>query len=57
MKIIRTGVKIQRQEAKKFFFENYKKGEVINVVETANNLKVAIPTIYNWMNQINNPSL
>jgi len=45
---------ISREKERAFFFKNYKKGDRLNVTETAKSLGVSRRTIYNWINEINN---
>tara|TARA_R110002012_G_C11659305_1_gene612076 strand:- start:3526 stop:3684 length:159 start_codon:yes stop_codon:yes gene_type:complete len=49
MEIIRR----KTAEAKEFFFENYKKGDLINVKKTAESLGVSRPILIGWMKEIN----
>lgn len=43
----------KKKQAKDFFFNNYIKGEEINVSKTAESLGVSRVTIYNWIEIIN----
>jgi predicted transcriptional regulator YheO len=52
MEIIRTGSTSKNSEAKKFFFENYILDEKINILKTAQSLKVSRQAIYNWINEM-----
>ena len=52
MEIIKTGRTSKNEDAKKFFFENYIIGEEINVLKTAESLKVSRQAIYNWINEM-----
>lgn len=44
---------IIKQEKKKFFLDNYKKGDLINVKKTAEAIGVTRKTIYSWMKIVN----
>jgi phage antirepressor YoqD-like protein len=44
---------IIKKDKKKFFFDNYKKGDLINVTKTAESLGVTRKTIYSWMRIVN----
>jgi len=54
MEIIRERKTKELTKEKKFFVENYKKGEEINVSLTAKSLGVSRRCIYNWINEIKN---
>ena len=45
---------ICRIKERKFFFENYRKGDRLNVRKTAESLGVSRRTIYNWLEEIKN---
>lgn len=43
----------ETDKIKEFFFNNYKKGESINILKTAKSLGVSRTTLYKWIKEIN----
>ena len=52
MEIVKSGRTSKNAEAKKFFFENYILDEKINILKTAESLKVSRQAVYNWINEM-----
>jgi len=46
-------IKKTTSKARVYFFNNYKKGDKINVKRTALSLGISRRTLYNWINIIN----
>jgi len=53
MKIIKERHNKVNTEAKEYFFSNFKKGDSINVMQTAKSLNVSRQTLHRWINAIN----
>jgi len=53
MKIIKERKNRVNSEAKEYFFSNFKKGDEINVMQTAKSLNVSRQTLHRWIKSIN----
>lgn len=53
MQIIKKRINKVNSEAKEYFFSNFKKGDEINVLQTAKQLNVSRQTLHKWIKLIN----